>query len=417
MLKYLSKKVTRRGSGSKKGDKTLEDDQDSTVTTEQQFEFSDANVARFSDLLEVAVRSKFSDKSSGPLSFIDDSSTDNLAACFVNGSVTKSQLESYTPSTLWSAAIQILKTSKAVLGEDKCNTLRSANYDDVAQLARSLPPHTQKLIGILCASAEMMIREEPACAPMVLNSLSNSIIWSLPLNSFVTTNALVNLIVDHRALFPSCHTFARKISTTFQPISPQEWRGLANNSVSVYGATNSSSAEAGRMSVNTNSGQGDNDGDGWESDGSQAKRGHVPNPADMPRPAGPNTDRFSMAAAQGRGAHASSDATRGGAGAGNVGVGKPWRTAYTEDLPLNDVNASASIDGKHSFCEISQNIELTVHEPAEVLFSLCVTEVLFSVCITNINCFHRATFLSFVPLRSEAQLGTEDHRRAPAPLC
>jgi len=30
----------------------------------------------------------------------------------------------------------------------------------------------------------------------------------------------------------------------------------------------------------------------------------------------------------------------------HYGKSKPWRSAYTDELPLNDVNASASIDGK-----------------------------------------------------------------------
>ena len=39
-----------------------------------------------------------------------------------------------------------------------------------------------------------------------------------------------------------------------------------------------------------------------------------------------------------------------GAGASNDNSGinnksKPWRSTYTDELPLNDVNASASIDG------------------------------------------------------------------------
>lgn len=40
-----------------------------------------------------------------------------------------------------------------------------------------------------------------------------------------------------------------------------------------------------------------------------------------------------------------------GAGTSNENSGinnksKPWRSTYTDELPLNDVNASASIDGK-----------------------------------------------------------------------
>ena len=43
-----------------------------------------------------------------------------------------------------------------------------------------------------------------------------------------------------------------------------------------------------------------------------------------------------------------------GAGASNDNSGvnnksKPWRSTYTDELPLNDVNASASIDGKCCF--------------------------------------------------------------------
>ena len=293
MLKFITKKVIRRGSGSKKSDKSAND---GPTGANVLFEFTDANVSKFSDLLEVAVRSKINTKSSDPLRIVEDESTDRLVADFKNGSISKYQLESYSPSSLWSAAIQVLRDSKPVFEEDKCNTLRSANYDDVSQLARSLPQHSQKLIGVLCASAEMLIRADSASAPMVLNSLSNSIIWSLPLNSFVTTNALVNLIVDHRALFPSCHTFARKISTSFLPISPEEWRVLAKNSASIYAHQDGNAEDRDYENAS------DSDAD------SQAKRGpksHNNNDNNssslgVPKPAGAGGDRLSLIA-QGRG--------------------------------------------------------------------------------------------------------------------
>ncbi|MGB4346194.1 MAG: hypothetical protein WBJ21_07330 [Burkholderiaceae bacterium] len=270
MLKFIAKKVTRRGSGSKKGER---DTNETAAAANTLFEFSDANVSRFSDLLEVAVRSKVSNKSSDPLRITEDESTEQLCSDFTNNSLSKTQLESYPPSVLWSAAVQILKNSKPLFEQESCNTLRSASFDDVSQLARSLPLYTQKLIGVLCASAEMFIRSEPPSAPMILNSLSNSIIWALPLNSFVTTNALINLIVDHRTLFPSCHTFARKISTSFLPINAEEWRVLAKNSADIYAHKDGHDGNGPNDNNDNN-----NDDDGSDSDtGSQAKKGPTSN--------------------------------------------------------------------------------------------------------------------------------------------
>eukprot|EP01032_Pedospumella_encystans_P009770 gene9770-11478_t len=57
----------------------------------------------------------------------------------------------------------------------------------------------------------------------------------------------------------------------------------------------------------------------------------------VPKPAGAGGDRLSLIA-QGRGVGASNE---------NSGINnksKPWRSTYTDELPLNDVNASASID-------------------------------------------------------------------------
>lgn len=242
MLKYISKKVIRRNSGSSKAE---EGSKKGTSIPPISFEFNDLNVARFSDLLEVTVRTKLTDQSGDPLSYVNDETTSNLVKEFGDNKVVKADFESYSASTLWSAAIQIINMNERILSSLKCDTLKSATYDDVVALASSLSLPCQKLLGIIFAATEMLIRDEPSCAPMVLNQLANTIVWSLPPSTFVTTNALVNLLVEHRKLFPSCHTFARKISTTYKPVEPEEWRTLAANSVAIYGSNDTDSGAAG----------------------------------------------------------------------------------------------------------------------------------------------------------------------------
>lgn len=319
MLKFISKQVIRRGSGSGKAEDTSK--KGPVISAPISFEFNDHNVARFSDLLEVMVRTKLSDQSGDPLSYVDDETTTNLVKDFGNGKVSKADFESYSASTLWSAAIQIINMNERILSSLKCDTLKSASYDDVVTLAGSLSLPCQKLLGIIFAATEMLIRDEPSCAPMVLNQLSNTIVWSLPPSTFATTNALANLLVDHRKLFPSCHTFARKISTAFKAVEPEEWRALAASSVSIYGNSADSSAlkqqdsgANGALAMEEpSSAAGSSNKDNSQAQDRSQSQQEQPTDADTKR---------------------------------SVGKNKPWRSAFTEDLPLNDLNASVSIDGE-----------------------------------------------------------------------
>jgi len=65
------------------------------------------------------------------------------------------------------------------------------------------------------------------------------------------------------------------------------------------------------------------------------------------------------------GAGASNDNNDSNTNNNNYGKSKPWRSAYTDELPLNDVNASASIDGKEFFI---------------IMFVMCCIATLFVSC-------------------------------------
>jgi hypothetical protein len=327
MFKFIKKRVSLGGGTKGKSDL---DGKDVTAPPQQlKFEISDQNASRLSDLFEVAVRTKLSDRSSDPLAMAEDDTTEHLVEEFLQKKTAKADYENYSANTLWSAGIAILSMDDRILSSEACEAIKSATSEGITKLAGDLPLPAQKLLGIVFAAAEMLIRDEPHCAPMVLNVLSKTLLWALPPSSYVATNALVNLAVDHRRLFPSCHTFARKISSTVSPVSAGEWRAFCASSVAVYGQPGSAAEGATGPVLMAAAG---------ENGSAAAASAGVGAGATGTGTAGGDTNSE----------HSGEDASYVTAPSVSEvqGPGSRWRVSYTSDLPLNDVNASASIDGK-----------------------------------------------------------------------
>jgi hypothetical protein len=317
MFKFIKKRVSLGGGTKGKADV---DGKDVPVPPQQvKFEINDQNASRLSDLFEVAVRTKLSDRSSDPLAMTEDETTEHLVEEFLQKKTSKADYESYSANTLWSAAIAILNMEDRILSSEACEAIKNATSEGITKLAGDLPLPAQKVLGIVFAAAEMLIRDEPHCAPMVLNVLSKTLVWALPPSTYVATNALVNLVVDHRRLFPSCHTFARKISSTVSPVSAGEWRAFCASSVAVYGQP-SSATESGGQNHTAAAGGAAASGTGAGGDTNSEHSGEDASYVTAP----------SVSEVQGS---ARDPASR-------------LRVSYTSDLPLNDVNASASIDGE-----------------------------------------------------------------------
>jgi hypothetical protein len=330
MLKYIKKKVGGGGSSAGKGNDSGKIDQPPALL---KFEVNDSNVSRLSDMLEVAVRAKLSDRSSDPLIVVADDETNFLVGEFLAKKTSKTDYEAYSTSTLWSAAVALLSSSNDLLSSDACKTLTMAHQ--AAKVAGELPLPVQRLLGIVFAAAEMLIRSEPQCSPMVLNALSNAIMTHLPPNSFAATDALVNLLVDHRRLFPSCHTFARKISTTLPPITAAEWRANCTASVAIYGQAAAAASSEGAGAAPPAGpvamvGLGSDDADTTTSTATGVRSETA---------AAPPIVQVSASAP------ASAPTTATAPEAQNKGPGAV-RTSFMSELPLNDLTASASVDRK-----------------------------------------------------------------------
>ena len=332
MMKYFAKKIGR-GSGSNSSGQSANDESklgSTTVRNLPTFAIDEESVTRFIELLHITVLTKFSDRSD-PLVFVDDESTFNLAADFILRKAKKADFETYPASTLWSAAFQIITAGDKILSQSQCEALSSFNFNGVATLASGMSSSQQKLLGTLFGACEMLIRDEPACAAMVLNQLSNTLIWGVAPNTADSSAACVNLIADHRRYFPACHTFARRFSTTVVPIEAQEWRRLGAESVAIYGTTNATTTPS-----NTT-----------------ADAAPSPISADSPPALSPqvemtlnsnninNNDNNSSTAANNNNNSNINNATN------NKSRNNNWRSSSPAELQLNDVNASASIDGKY----------------------------------------------------------------------
>lgn len=329
MFKFL-KKTASFGSGSKgkMNDDTLVTKSDTEPT---KFEITDQSVARISDILEIAVRTKLSDPTSDPLDFVSDETVDSLIIDFLEKKIGKSEYENFSTNTLWSVAIRVLESGEQILSSDICENLKSASSTEVTKIVADMSLPAQRLLGIVFAAGEMFIRDEPSCAPLVLTRLANVFLWKLPANSFVAINAMVNLLEDHRRLFPSCHTFARKISSTTTHITPEEWKIYATKACAVYGqADNSSSStdiaasSSTAVSVNQSLTQSSN------STSVPGDQTLIPSPSNS-EPTLPAT----------------TPSDRSGPRSAPWVSSKSTRASYTSELPLNDINASASIDGEH----------------------------------------------------------------------
>jgi hypothetical protein len=302
MYKFIKKKVLLGGSG--KGKPNVEGKAATSDSAPPKFDLNDTTVTRLSEMLEVAVRTKLTNQSGDPLSIVDDEATASLANDFLFQRASKQDYEIHSASTLWSTALSLVNSGNRLLSEQQCHLVKSAGVEDTAKLASELSLPVQRLLGILFASAELLIRDEPRCAPLVLNALANSLMWALPPSSFVATNAVTNLLVDHRRLFPSCHTFARRISTTASPITAQEWRGYCTASVAIYGQPSDGSGEPTTVVVVRDIAA------ATSSSPAEYGRGKAPLPASA----------------------------------------RAVRSSFTSDLPLNDISASASIDSKLVLC-------------------------------------------------------------------
>jgi hypothetical protein len=384
MFKYITKKIVRSGSFSTSGGGASE----GTPTAEKKtfvptMEFDDDGVRRFSELLEVMLRIKFDDMNGEPLVQVTNDTVTTLMSNFITKKYSKKDLEQSTVSVLWSTAMKILDNGSEVLSMDTCQTLRNAGSADIIQVASRLPLPVQKLLGIIFGSSEMLIRSEPASAALVVKMLAHSVIWSLSSDFSEALRVLSKLLVEHKSLFPSCHTFARKFQRNFAPITREEWSAHATTSLAVYGKSDRGPASsAGRALVPTDiqaipsstSGA----GAGASSDtASTGDRGNSEGPSTeaassvVPplKPAGVDPlQQKQHHQHQGQGQGQGEDGELGRTGLGR----KPYRSSYQAELPFNDVTASASVDG--TYCNAKSAFEHRLCVSFLTLYRLCVLE-------------------------------------------